>query len=172
MRLPVLFAPLLIAIAAPALGQVEGGQPFRIFFDWSKPELTRDAQAILDEAVAAYQKVRPDRVIIAGHSDRSGPAGTNIAASRRRAEAVRDYLVAKGVPVSAITVAAHGEGRPIVPTEDNVREMQNRRVEIGFVGMVATASAPSAIGAHSAMIIRADGSRAGAVSLTESGDKA
>jgi len=172
MRLSVLIAPLLIGLAAPGLGQVDSGQPFRVFFDWSKPELTRDAQTILDEVAAAYQQARPDRVIIGGHSDRSGPAGANIAASRRRAEAVRDYLVAKGVPGSAITVAAYGESRPIVPTEDGVREMQNRRVEIGFYGMTASASPPSVVGAHSAAMIRADGSRAGAVSLTESGDKA
>lgn len=172
MRLSVLFAPLFVAIASPGFGQTQSGQPFRLFFDWSKPELTRDAQAILDEAVAAYQRMRPDRVIIAGHSDRSGPAGANIAASRRRAEAALNYLVAKGVPRSAITLSAYGESRPIVPTEDNVREMQNRRVEIGFYGMMASASSPSALGAHSAMIVRADGSRAGAVSLTESGDKA
>ena len=172
MRLSALIAPLFIGLAAPALGQAAGGQPFRIFFDWGKPELTRDAEAILDEAVTFYRQARPDRVIIAGHSDRSGPAGANVAASRRRAEAVRSYLVGKGVPDSTITVSAYGESRPIVPTEDGVREMQNRRVEIGFVGMMATASAPSVVGAHSAMMIRADGSRAGAVSLTESNDKA
>ena len=172
MRLSVLIAPLLIAVASSGLGQAGAGQPFRVFFDWKKPELTKDAEAILDEVVTAYQQARPDRVIIGGHSDRSGPAGANIAASRRRAEAVRNYLVAKGLPDSAITVAAYGESRPIVPTEDGVREMQNRRVEIGFVGMTSAASSPSAVGAHSAMIIRADGSRAGAVSLTESGDKA
>lgn len=119
----------LICLAGPALAQSPEGQPFRVFFDWSKPELTRDAQATLDEVVAAYRQ-KPGRVTVAGHADRSGPAAVNLAASRRRAEAVKAWLVARGVPAVAIEVAGHGESRPIVPTEDGVREAQNRRVEI------------------------------------------
>ncbi len=129
MRLPIVFA-LAAGLAAPAMAQVPDGQPFRIFFDWAKPELTRDAEAILEEVVAAYQRLKPSRVEVAGHSDRSGPLGVNVAASRRRAEAVKAYLAAHGIPASAITVAAFGESRPIVATEDGVREAQNRRAEI------------------------------------------
>jgi len=132
MRMSVLIAPLLIVVAAPAVSQAEDGQPFRVFFDWGKPELTKDAQAILDKAVAAYQSTRPNHVDIAGHADRSGPAGVNLAASRRRAEAVKSYLAEHGIPAALMTVAALGESRPIVPTEDGVREMQNRRVEISW----------------------------------------
>jgi outer membrane protein OmpA-like peptidoglycan-associated protein len=132
MRFPAFLAPLLVFLAAPLGAQEPDGQPFRIFFDWSKPELTRDAEAILGEAVAAYQRVKPARVEVAGHSDRSGPVGVNIAASRKRANAAKAFLVAHGVPEAAISVAAFGESRPIVPTADGVREMQNRRVEIRF----------------------------------------
>ena len=132
MRLPVLIAPLLIVIAAPATAQADGGQPFRIFFDWGKPELTKDAQSILDEALTAYRKAAPQRIDIGAHTDRSGSAAVNLAASRRRGAAVKTYLTEHGVPASAISVSAYGESRPIVPTEDGVREMQNRRVEISF----------------------------------------
>ena len=166
------FIALAAGLATPAIAQAPDGQPFRIFFDWGKPELTRDGEATLDEVAAAYQRLKPSRVALAGHADRSGPASVNLVASRRRAEQARAYLVAHGVPAAAMTIAAFGESRPIVPTADGVREMQNRRVEIAFAGTVASASAPSAVGAHSVMIIRADGSRAGAVSLTETGDKA
>ena len=159
MRLSVLIAPLLIGIAAPALGQAAGGQPFRVFFDWGKPELTKDAETILDEAVAAYQRAQPNRVEVAGHTDRSGPAGTNLAASRRRAEAVRSYLVSRGVPAAAIRVSAFGESRPIVPTEDGVREMQNRRVEISFAGAAAASAA-------SVPLVGADGRPVGSASLS------
>ena len=157
MRLSVLLAPLVIAsVAAPALAQAAGGQPFRVFFDWGKPELTKDAQAILDEAVAAYGRPGAGQVEVAGHSDRSGPASVNIAASRRRAEAVKAYLVEHGIQAASISVRAFGESRPIVATEDGVREMQNRRVEVSFAGEAASAAD---LGANSAMIIRADGSR-------------
>ena len=130
MRLGTLFAPIAFLVAAPALPQSGGEEPFRIFFDWGKPELTRDAEAILGEAVAAYQRSPGSRVEIAGHADRSGPAAHNIGASRRRADAVRDWLLGRGIPGAAIAISAHGESRPIVPTEDGVREAQNRRVEV------------------------------------------
>lgn len=120
-------------LAGPALAQSPGEDPFRVFFDWSKPELTRDARSTLDEVVVAYQRLKPSRVVVAGHTDRSGPVGVNLAESRRRAIAVKSYLTAQGVSASAVTVSAFGESQPIVATEDGVREAQNRRVEISLV---------------------------------------
>jgi OOP family OmpA-OmpF porin len=55
---------------------------------------------------------------------------TNRVAGLRRAEAVRAELEKRGVPRNAMSVASFGEERPLVPTEDGVREVQNRRVEI------------------------------------------
>jgi OmpA-OmpF porin, OOP family len=129
MRLPLLFAALA-GLAAPSSAQV---QPFRIFFDWGKPDITRDGQAILGEVVAAYRERHPAHIAINGHTDRSGPEGVNLAASRKRAEAVKAYLAAHGIPTSTLMTAAYGESQPIVATEDGVREVQNRRVEISFV---------------------------------------
>lgn len=125
-------AAILAAIACLG-GQAavaQHGQPFRIFFDWGKPELTRDAEATLREVVAAYRQAPSARVRVSGHSDRSGPASVNLAASRRRAEAVKFHLISNGIPEGRIIVSAFGESRPIVPTDDGVREAQNRRVEI------------------------------------------
>jgi OOP family OmpA-OmpF porin len=132
MRLPVLIATLYMILAAPLSAQDDGGEPYRIFFDWGKPELTKDAQTILDEAITAYRRAAPQRIDIAAHSDRSGSASVNRATSLRRGEAVKAYLTEHGVSASAITLSSYGESRPIVATEDDVREMQNRRVEIRF----------------------------------------
>ncbi len=55
-----------------------------------------------------------------------------MALSRRRAWRVHDWLVDAGVPDAAITVRYYGEDRPLVETEDGVREPQNRRVEIAL----------------------------------------
>ena len=131
-----LSSAILVAFAClgTQVAAAQDGQPFRIFFDWGKPELTRDAEAILQEAAAAFRQSQPARVRIDGHSDRSGPAGINLAASRRRAEAVKSHLIANGIPAGRIAVSAFGESRPVVPTEDGVREAQNRRVEISFEG--------------------------------------
>lgn len=156
MRLPVAIVSCLLA--APAAAQPAGGQPYRVFFDWAKPELTRDAETTLDEIVAAYPSSRPSRIDVAGHTDRSGSDSVNFAASRRRAEVVKSYLAARGVPAAAIRVSAFGERRPIVPTEDGVREGQNRRVEISFGG-VRSASVVNL------PIVRFDGAPAGVASL-------
>jgi len=158
MRLPAIFLSVIFLAATPAIGQAAAGQPFRVFFDWAKPELTRDAQATLDEVAAAYQQLRPVRVEIAAHTDRSGSASHNLAISRVRAETVKAQLAAKGIPAGAMAVAAHGESRPIVPTEDGVREAQNRRVEIRFLGI------PSA-GARTASLLSSDGTLVGNATL-------
>lgn len=157
MRLSVVIA-LAAGLATPAMAQAPDGQPFRIFFDWGKPDLTRDGEATLVEVAAAYQRLKPSRVALAGHADRSGPASVNLVASRRRAEQAKTYLVAHGVPAGAMTIAAFGESRPIVPTADGVREMQNRRVEIQFAGGVPAV-------ATSVPLTGADGSSAGSASL-------
>lgn len=135
MRLPAAILAVIACIGAEAATAQTGHEPpFLVFFDWGKPELTRDAEATLQEALAAFRRLRPGRVEIEGHTDRSGPAAVNLAASRRRAEAVRARLIALGIPAAAITVSALGESRPIVATADGVREAQNRRVEVRFQG--------------------------------------
>ena len=128
----ILGCALPFAAAAAAQAPAPGTE-FIIFFDWSKPEINRDAAEILDKVAAEYAAQPGARLLLSGHSDRSGPAGANLRASRKRAETARDYLATHGVPIAAMAVQAFGEQQPIVPTEDGVREVQNRRVEIRFV---------------------------------------
>ena len=125
------WALLGLMIAASADAQ-PASAPTYVFFDWGKGELSTDATAILD-GVAAHYLAAPGSMLIDGHSDRSGPAGPNLIASRKRAGIARDYLAAHGIPVSAMQVRAYGEAAPIIATQDGVREVQNRRVEIRFV---------------------------------------
>jgi outer membrane protein OmpA-like peptidoglycan-associated protein len=106
--------------------------PFMVFFDWGKPDLNRDAETILDQVVATYRANPSSRLQLTGHSDRSGEAAVNRQSALNRAKHVLDYLAGKGIPVHSMTVASAGEERPLVPTEDGVREVQNRRVEIQF----------------------------------------
>jgi len=122
------WAVLGLMIAA-SVGAQSASAPTYVFFDWGKGELSTDATAILD-GVAAHYLATPELLLIDGHSDRSGSAGANLIASRKRANIARDYLAAHGIPVSAMRVRAYGESWPIVATADGVREVQNRRVEI------------------------------------------
>lgn len=122
------------SMAAAALAQGPTAEArFIVFFDWSKPDINRDAAEILDKVAGEVAGHPGSRLVIAGHSDRSGPAGVNLRSSKRRAEAVRDYLTTRGVPARAMSVEAFGEQQPFVATEDGVREVQNRRVEIRLV---------------------------------------
>ena len=124
---------LLLAAAGNASAQWGDAGPTLVFFDWGKGELSGDAKTSLDKVAGLYRQT-PRAMTIDGHSDKSGASGSNLAASRRRAGIVRDYLVGLGVPQSAMTVRAYGESWPIIATADGVREVQNRRVEIRWGG--------------------------------------
>jgi len=123
---------LLCALAVMSSGGTVAQQPapLMLFFDWGKQDIRSDDEVVLDQAVAAWRANPGSHLMLSGHSDRSGSAATNVRASRKRAEMVRSELEKRGVPFGAISIAAFGEERPLVPTEDGVREVQNRRVEI------------------------------------------
>ena len=109
-------------------------QPAMLFFDWGKDELRRDDQATLDKVAEAWRARPAARLTLTGHTDRSGSAAVNRRKGLERARMVRAELEKRGVPRNAICVASFGEERPLVATEDGVREVQNRRVEILLTG--------------------------------------
>lgn len=92
--------------------------------------------ALLDTLAADPVLALGGPITIWGHSDSSGSDASNLIASRKRAEAARDYLVEKGVAAERITVIALGEARPIAPnrkldgSDDPEGRDKNRRVEI------------------------------------------
>ena len=104
--------------------------PFLVFFDWDKADLTTDAATTLDATAAMLRDCGFPQVSLDGYADRSGSDGYNQSLSIRRADAVRAYLAAHGVPQGAIAAQGFGESNPRVATADGVRELQNRRVEI------------------------------------------
>ena len=118
-------AGLFLVLAAPALADP---LPRLIFFDSGKPEITRDAADVLDEAIRAGSS--RSRWTIVGFADHSGPESANRRIALARAQAAMHYLVAHGVVPNAIVVRSEGESAPLIPTSDGVREPQNRRVEI------------------------------------------
>jgi outer membrane protein OmpA-like peptidoglycan-associated protein len=103
---------------------------FMVFFDFDKSDLTAAAQETIRKAAAAYRTKGGAQIKASGHTDRAGTEAYNMALSLRRANAVKDQLVRDGVAASDISAVALGEGQPMVPTADGVREAQNRRVEI------------------------------------------
>jgi OmpA-OmpF porin, OOP family len=103
---------------------------FMVFFDWDRSNLSQQALTTIQQAANAFKTKGNARITATGHTDTSGPEAYNMALSLRRANAVKDALVRDGVPAQAITVVGMGEKGLLVQTGDNVREPQNRRVEI------------------------------------------
>jgi len=103
---------------------------YLVFFDWDKAVLTDRAKAIVAEAAANSKKVATTKIEVNGYTDTSGTASYNMGLSVRRAQAVAAELVKDGVPKQEIMIHGFGETHPLVPTGPNVREPQNRRVEI------------------------------------------
>jgi outer membrane protein OmpA-like peptidoglycan-associated protein len=117
--------------AAPAPAAAPQPQrSFIVFFDWNRADLTDRARQIIADAAQNARSQRTTRIEVAGHADRSGTVQYNQALSRRRAETVAAELVRLGIAREEIVVTALGETQPLVPTADDVREPQNRRVEI------------------------------------------
>ena len=119
------------AAATPAVPPPPSApRTYLVFFDWNRADLTSRAREIIGEAAQNARRVSATRIEVAGHADRSGTPQYNQRLSQRRAEVVASELVARGISREEIGVTAFGESRPLVPTADGVREMQNRRVEI------------------------------------------
>ncbi len=118
-------APMPMAAPAPA-----PARSYLVFFDWDKATLTPRAQQIIKEAADNSTKVRYTRIEVNGYTDTSGTPKYNQGLSIRRADAVAAQLVKDGVPKGAIAIQGFGETHLLVPTGPNVREPQNRRVEI------------------------------------------
>jgi OOP family OmpA-OmpF porin len=116
-------APVVAPAPAPA-------RSYLVFFDWDKATLTDRAQQIIREAAENSTRVQYTRLEVNGYTDTSGTPAYNQRLSVRRAQAVAAELVRDGVPRNAISIQGFGETHLLVPTGPNVREPQNRRVEI------------------------------------------
>ena len=106
--------------------------PYIVFFNWDESDITPEAATVLDNAVTAYADCGTASVMLAGHTDRSGTTTYNMGLAERRNSSVRDYLNGRGIPDDRIGSEAFGESQPRVATEDGVRELQNRRVEVTY----------------------------------------
>ncbi len=85
---------------------------------------------IIRKAAEAAKDFGDVRVLVGGHTDRSGSSAANLALSEARAKSVRRALVARGVPADRIAVVGFGETYPKAVTADGVAAAENRRVDI------------------------------------------
>lgn len=98
----------------------------RVFFDFDKSALKTEGKDTLDRQSAWLGKYGSVNVQIAGNCDDRGTEEYNIALGQRRANAARDYLVAKGVAAARITTISYGKDRPVALGDNEDAWKQNR----------------------------------------------
>jgi OOP family OmpA-OmpF porin len=99
-------------------------------FDNDKATLHPEAIAILDQAAATLQEWGDVKVEVAGHTDSVASDAYNLQLSQRRANAVRDYLISKGIAAERLTAKGYGESMPIADNATEEGRFKNRRVEL------------------------------------------
>ncbi|MEX3965352.1 OmpA family protein [Paraburkholderia sp. EG286B] len=100
-----------------------------IEFETGSATLTPQGRAILDQMAAVLVKMNTRTVAIIGHTDNAGNRTSNIALSQARADAVKGYLVGKGISPQQMTATGVGPDQPIASNETSDGRARNRRIE-------------------------------------------
>jgi outer membrane protein OmpA-like peptidoglycan-associated protein len=103
-------------------------------FRAGKATLESEAVANLDRVVEFVGRDPNRRIRIEGHTDNRGGANLNQVLSQKRAEAVRDALIAKGVDAARVQAVGMGSGVPVAPNDSEAGRARNRRVEVILEG--------------------------------------
>jgi hypothetical protein len=137
-------ASALLAAAVATAAAAQEAPDHTVYFDFDSAALDAEARETVARAAEDYRATGSADLFVEGHTDTVGTQSYNLDLSRRRAETVRDALMAQGVPPDAIETAAVGQNDLAVPTADGVRLRENRRVTINFERpRPAAAPAPS-----------------------------
>lgn len=118
-------APAPVPAPPPKLHGLEGAN-----FDFDRAVVREADFANLDQDVAALKERSDIKVEVAGHTDSIGTEEYNMGLSVRRANAVRNYLIGKGIAADRLTVKGYGESRPIADNATEEGRFKNRRVEL------------------------------------------
>lgn len=103
-------------------------------FDFDKSVLKPEGKAKLDDLVGKLKAVNLEVIIAIGHTDSIGSDAYNKKLSQRRADAVKAYLVSKGIEANRIYTEGKGEAQPVASNKTKEGRAKNRRVEIEVVG--------------------------------------
>ena len=136
-------APVVVPpVAAPAPAPAHPAPPVAskvtyaadAFFDFDKSVLKPEGRAKLDDLVSKIQGINLEVIIAVGHTDSIGTDAYNQRLSVRRAEAVKAYLVSKGIERNRVYTEGKGEKQPVASNRTAEGRAKNRRVEIEVVG--------------------------------------
>ena len=137
---PVAAAPAAPAPAAPVAPPAATKVTYAAdaFFDFDKSVLKPEGKAKLDDLVGKIKDINLEVIIAVGHTDAVGSDSYNQKLSVRRSEAVKAYLVSKGVEKNRVYTEGKGEKQPVADNKTGEGRAKNRRVEIEVVGTRAT----------------------------------
>jgi len=124
-------------VAAPAPAQPVSSKvtyAADTFFDFDKSVLKPVAKAKLDDLIDKIKSINLEVIIAIGHTDAVGSDDYNLKLSMRRSNAVKAYLVSKGVDKTRIYTEGKGESQPVADNKTKEGRAKNRRVEIEVVG--------------------------------------
>lgn len=106
-----------------------------LFFESNKYNLNKESFPELDRMVDLMRKYPTLKVEIAGHTDNKGDAKANLILSKNRANAVKEYLVSKGIDASRCKAEGYGPNKPAAPNTTEGGRQLNRRTEMSILEM-------------------------------------
>jgi outer membrane protein OmpA-like peptidoglycan-associated protein len=98
-------------------------------FEFGKAEIKKDSLPYLDKLADTLLKAKNWTIEIQGHTDDKGSDDYNLKLSQNRADAVKKYLISKGISADTITSKGFGESVPLVANDIDANRKKNRRVE-------------------------------------------
>lgn len=104
--------------------------PYSVYFDFNSSAISSMASSTIKDAAMESEKADDIMIEVSGYADRSGADSYNDALARKRADMVRNALIAESVNGSTISITSYGENQNQVNTADGVKEDRNRRVVI------------------------------------------
>jgi len=115
---------------SPAVMKTLNDYAKTILFDTGKASIKGDSEQVVDNIVAILKEYPNSRFSIDGHTDSTGSERTNQLLSERRANSVRDYLIANGIAADRLESKGYGESKPIADNNTRIGRRNNRRVEV------------------------------------------
>ena len=104
-----------------------------VLFETGKASLKNSSFKAIDELVEAMNAKKTMEIEIAGHTDNVGDKEANLKLSQERAEAVRSYLIKKGISSERITAKGYGDTKPVADNSTEAGRQQNRRTEVKII---------------------------------------
>jgi outer membrane protein OmpA-like peptidoglycan-associated protein len=107
---------------------------YGVNFDFDKATLRPDSMPVLEQVLGLFAHDPTYAAEVGGHTDNQGKRDYNMKLSAGRADAVKAWLVGKGIAAGRITTAGYGDTRPLVPNTSDENKARNRRVELRRAG--------------------------------------